>query len=104
MNILSVSGGELNDSFQIVGKENNYFIKINSASKLVLFKSEVLGLNALLNTNTFKAPTVIAVGQFNDYSYLILENLKLQSSGGIKKFAVALACLHKNISAEFGFN
>ncbi len=98
-----VHGGSINQTFSLQDNKLDYFIKINTSSALDNFQSEANGLSVIEKTNTIKVPKVICCGLFENYSYLILESLKLNDVGSTEDFAFALASLHKNQQSTFGF-
>ena len=54
--MLPVSGGSINEAYQLVGHGQRYFIKFNSADLLVMFEAEYAGLEELYSTRTVSVP------------------------------------------------
>jgi fructosamine-3-kinase len=52
----SVSGGCINQGYRLSGENQSYFVKINQASRLEMFRAEALGLKQMLATQTIRVP------------------------------------------------
>jgi len=102
--ITPLSGGDIHQAFQLHCGQFNFFVKLNRADKLEMFEAEVLGLNAIAKTQTIRVPEVMGCGQGSDKAFLILEFININHAGEMKVFANALANLHRQSSASFGFN
>lgn len=100
---ISVTGGDINQAFRLIGNNCEYFVKLNSANNYDMFCQESVGLKALRKSERLKIPQTILYGLFENQSYLVLEYLDLKSNGEMEKFAVALAQLHLNTQNNFGF-
>ncbi|TKS57032.1 fructosamine kinase family protein [Mesohalobacter halotolerans] len=103
-NISPLSGGDINDTYKITTSQEAYVIKINQAKRFPkMFELEAKSLEMLAETNSFVIPEVIAHGDFEKYTYLILEFIDSdQPRNPAESFAVALAKLHQNKSDHFG--
>jgi fructosamine-3-kinase len=77
----SVSGGCINQGYQLIGEEQSYFVKINQASCLEMFKAEAKGLKQMQATQTIRVPQPICVGSCENHSYLVLEWLDFARHG-----------------------
>lgn len=102
-----LSGGDINEVFLLNCSEENFVVKINSASKFpALFEAEASGLRLLKQNSGFKIPAVIAKGIYQNTAYLILEYIfpGNPSKNFLEKFAEALACLHKTTAKNFGLD
>ena len=73
----SVGGGCINQAYQIQGKDKNYFVKLNQASRVEMFQAEALGLRQMYATKTITIPEPICWGIAGDSAYLVLEWLEL---------------------------
>lgn len=105
--INSVSGGDINTAYQLTTNQCNFFIKTNVASRFPkMFENEATGLKLLRKTNVFKIPNLIAVGEVENVSYLILEWVEsTQPEPNFwQNFGQQLALLHKNTNDSFGLN
>jgi len=101
----AVSGGDINQNFQIIDSRinQNYFVKVNHANRLAIFESEALGLNAIQETQTIATPQVITSGIIDEISFLALNYLPLSSSGDEFLLGQQLAKMHRATQANFGF-
>lgn len=102
-----VSGGDINAAYALVTDKGRFFIKLNAASLFPqMFQKEAEGLKALAQANTLlKIPTVLAVGEYGSYQYLLMEFVEKAnpSAGFWKKFAGGMAQLHSVTNAQFGW-
>lgn len=102
----AMSGGDINQVFQLQGTECNYFVKLNRADLLVMFEVEALGLQELASTNTLRIPKVITYGISENNAFLVLEYVALKSKQQAtqQQLGHQLAQLHKNSHAYFGWS
>lgn len=100
----SVSGGDINQAYHLSSNQGDYFVKLNSSDFAQMFASEAQGLDVLRQCNAINVPNVVSFGQFEQFSYLILEYVQMSQHGNIGDFAVALANLHLNGREQFGFD
>ena len=70
---LSIGGGCINQAYQLVGKDDRYFVKLNTATKVEMFAVEALGLKQMYETQTLIIPKPICWGVAQDNCYLVLE-------------------------------
>lgn len=101
-----VSGGSINQSFQIVTDKGMYFLKTNSAKAFPdLFLSEVEGLRRIRKTNTIAVPGVVSHGRAGDEIFLILNWIeKQQHNSGLYQMGKQLAQMHKHGAEQFGLD
>ncbi len=103
----ALAGGDINEVYFLKCREGNFAVKINNASKFPgMFEAEEKGLQLLRHTNSFKIPRVVASGNFEMHSYLLLEYLEPgnPSKNFWELFAEKLAALHKTTNANFGLD
>jgi fructosamine-3-kinase len=99
-----VGGGDINASYRIESTEGGcYFVKLNSPQRQAMFAAEAVGLQAIADTGAICVPQVIAQGEAEQQSFLVLEHLPLGSRNNDKLLGAQLAALHKNTAAQFGF-
>lgn len=106
-NIQSLSGGSINNAFQISTSQNKYFLKTNTQDfALQMFKVEAKGLQVLSKSNTIKIPKVIHFGKIENTAFLILEFLETRVASNFfwEKFGQQLAFLHQQSSTDFGLD
>lgn len=73
----SVSGGCINQGYRIKGNDKTYFVKLNQASAVEMFRAEALGLTQMYDTQTITIPKPICWGVAENSSYIVLEWLDL---------------------------
>jgi fructosamine-3-kinase len=95
---LSVSGGCINQGYRLRDENQSYFVKINQASRLEMFRAEALGLKQMLATQTIRVPKPICFGTSDNQSYLVLEWLDFARGGehhSWEKMGRQLASMHQ---------
>lgn len=103
--VFSVSGGSVNQAYELRSKTSSYFLKVNRLDAFPeMFEKEVSGLNLLRNASSIQVPNVIMKGEFEQFSFLILEYVTLSEpkSNYWKNFGEGLAMLHRNSQDSFG--
>jgi len=104
--VTPVSGGCINSAFIIQSKTHSYFIKLNQAKRLPMFKAEFDGLKEIAQTKTIKVPNPILYGVTNSDAFLTLENIPLMSSNHQtdQQLGTHLANLHSIKQSQFGWH
>lgn len=107
LNVQPVTGGSINETYQLRINDKKFFCKCNSAAKYPhLFINEQYGLTLIRKQGIFKVPEVISC--FEDFSYqlLLMEWIKEGERTIVfwQKFAHQLAKLHQLTSNSFGFD
>jgi len=102
----AITGGCINETICLRGEKQSFFVKLNSAHKLPMFKAETLGLKAIRATQTIRAPEPIACGVDHKQSWLALEFIALLdhgSSSADARLGESLAAMHRSSSDAFGW-
>ena len=96
--ISPVSGGCIHNAQKVITDKGTYFIKMNNASDLDMFKTEYSGLELLAGTGEIDVPAPISWGERNGKAFLLLEfiNSGPRKSSFWDDFGTSLANLHKN--------
>jgi fructosamine-3-kinase len=105
----SVSGGCINQGYQISSKNQTYFVKLNRASDVAMFEAEALGLQQMWGTQTIRVPKPLCFGTAGNSAYIVLEWLELGGRGGTQSWAEMgrkLAAMHRysGKSNQFGWD
>jgi fructosamine-3-kinase len=100
-----VSGGDINQAYLLHVGQQSYFIKINKANMLDMFKAERAGLNEISATHTIRVPEPLSCGVANNQCYLLMENLNLKSGSPVtdRQLGIQLAQLHLIKQPYFGW-
>lgn len=98
-----VGGGCINAAWCIESNATRYFVKTNSAAKLVMFEAEAAGLAALAASHALRVPHPVTSGVTGNEAFLVLEWLDLNSHGSAAQLGQQLAALHQTIAPRFGF-
>lgn len=102
-----VGGGSINETVRIRFGENDFFCKINSATKFPqLFSRERDGLDIIGAVNKIKTPAVIDYFEEESYQFLLLEWIEQghHTIGFWTQFGEQLAALHRVKSKTFGLD
>ncbi len=105
-NFHGVSGGCINQGYQIKGNNRSYFVKLNQADRVEMFAAEALGLKQMLATNTIRVPKPICWGMTDNHSYIAMEWLEFASGDrkSWEEMGHQLAAMHQvKVSSEFGW-
>ncbi|MBS1582833.1 MAG: fructosamine kinase family protein [Bacteroidetes bacterium] len=102
---IPVGGGSINDAYRLGTDAGTFFVKTNQADRFPsLFEAEADGLERLRRAGALRVPRVIAFGEEQDTSYLLLEHI----GGGGRDTAYweelgrGLARLHAHTAPLFG--
>ena len=102
-----VSGGSINQAFQLKTSLGNYFLKYNDASRFPqMFQKEAKGLELLRNSGAINVPEVLLATEAGKHAFLLLEHI---SSAPMKNefwddFGESLAALHAHKADKFGLD
>jgi fructosamine-3-kinase len=106
MDLIPVSGGDINQCFKLITANEALFLKLNDKSAFPsMFEREAEGLNALRKATSLKVPSVVGVGETRDKQYLLLEWLEKAppSTSLWKQLAAGLTQLHQSSTTWFGW-
>ncbi|BAZ43831.1 fructosamine kinase [Chondrocystis sp. NIES-4102] len=102
----TVSGGCINQGYQISGDGQEYFVKLNQASQIEMFVAESIALTQINATKTITVPQPVCWGIAANSSYLVLQWLDLGRGNSQSWMAMGrqLALLHRQgINDSFGW-
>ena len=105
LQIKSVGGGCINQSYKITTADKYFFCKLNSASKFPhLFEKEKNGLELIQKHNVIKTPGIIDSSIIGNEQILTLEWIEEgnRKDEFWKTFGQQLAALHQISTEEFG--
>ncbi len=102
----TVSGGCINQAYQVRDENNVYFVKLNDADKLDMFEAEFDGLNELQQSDTIRVPTPICCGVAQQSAFIVLEYLELGANDktGMIALGQQLAAMHRSMQTQFGWS
>lgn len=95
-----VSGGDINEAYQITADGKRYFIKVQPNHPADYFRHEINVLKAL--GQAVNTPTPLHNGVINGDAYLVLNWLD-ESTGSQADLGRAVARLHQQTNDQFGF-
>ncbi|MDR9399599.1 MAG: fructosamine kinase family protein [Salibacter sp.] len=101
----SVSGGSINDAYKLESDDQNFFLKVNSASRFpCMFEAEAKGLSLLSEHSEFAVPKPILNFEENDRAYLVLEWLDEAPGSDQEETGRLLAKMHQSSTDQFGLD
>lgn len=102
----SVSGGCINNTYQVKTDSGDYFLKWNKRELMEMFRVEKKGLTLLNEHSPIYSPHVIATGEMNNKAYLLTEWIEKgnQSPHFWQDFARSLALQHRVTNDQFGLD
>ncbi|MFZ1691953.1 MAG: fructosamine kinase family protein, partial [Flavobacteriales bacterium] len=104
---IPVGGGSINDCYRLDTSAGRFFVKLNSADRFPsLFEAEADGLKRIATSGALRAPEVIAFGEVDEISYLLLEYIDsgLKTDSFWAAFGRQLATLHRQSANVFGLD
>ncbi len=105
--VKSISGGDINDAYCLFTNQGKFFIKCNNSNKYPnMFYAEASGLELLAKQDVIDLPNVIAVEEFNEDSFLILQFIDSapKIDGYSTIFGQELASLHRKTHTSYGLD
>jgi protein-ribulosamine 3-kinase len=100
-----IGGGSINDAYRLDTTAGRFFLKTNSADHYPsMFEAEADGLMRLDEAGPLRVPEVVAHGEEQDVSYLLLEWVESGAKGlnFWVDFGQGLAQLHRHTQKHFG--
>ena len=102
--IVKLTGGDINEVYQVFLKEKSVVIKINNSQSIPqLFEKEKKGLE-LLSKSTFVVPKPIKTDSIDNLQYLIMDYIEQGSELNWAVFGEKLAQLHQIQEKYFGLD
>ncbi len=100
----SVSGGDIHAASVLTDGARRFFVKANRADRLPMFEAEAEALNALAASGAVRVPRPVCLGAAAGQAYLAMEYLELRGRGDAAALGTALAALHRQPQARFGWS
>ena len=99
----AIGGGSINHAYRISDGVTAFFVKTNRSHLAYMFEAEALGLQAIVDTGTIKAPQPITHGVHGSDCYAVMSWLDLGGQPDSQLFAQKLAAMHQHEAERFGF-
>lgn len=100
----TLGGGCINSAYKISSQQGDeYFVKVNAAENIAMFRAEYDGLQALTQAKFFHIPQPICYGTTENDCYLVMTYIPLQSRGDQRSLGHALAKMHEITQSRFGW-
>lgn len=99
----SVSGGDIHAAHVLTDGARRFFVKANRADRLPMFEAEAEALDALAASGAVRVPHPVCLGAVAGQAYLAMEYLALHGRGDAAALGTALAALHRQPQARFGW-
>lgn len=103
--VKAVSGGDVNDAYEIQTTDQKYFLLVQPNASKDFFLTEKAGLQDLEDAG-ITVPTVYDVGEINGGAYLLISFLKEGARGSDRDLAEMIAKMHRASSdnSQFGYD
>lgn len=100
-----VAGGDINESYYVSTKNNQFFVKLNRQVQINFFNFEEKGLEMIKNTKTIHVPNVFGTVEIDGIPTLWMEWIEGYKTPTTEKLlGERLAKLHLTEGEGFGFN
>jgi len=100
----SLGGGCINTAYRVSDGHLHYFVKLNGIEHRLMFETEMLALQELVELAPVRVPTPICYGHYESQTYLVLEHLALSGQPDAALLGQQLAAMHRIRSAQFGWH
>ncbi len=98
-----MGGGCINTAVRLSDGGQQWFVKLNQASRLDMFEAEAEGLKELADAQAIRVPRPLCTGQADGQSYIAMEYISLGGSGSNAVAGEQLAELHRHQAEAFGW-
>lgn len=95
-----VAGGDIHQAYRLHTAQGNFFVKLNRAEALPMFKTEAHNLEAIAKSGSILCPKPIGFGLHNHQAWLLMEYLQLTSHGDDFQRGRDLALMHHQIHRD----
>ena len=99
----AVIGGCINQAQRIRCENTDYFVKLNSASRVDMFAAEFDGLNELRQCTALHIPVPLCWGSDDQSAWLVMEHLALGGRGNPVALGEGLAAMHRISREQYGW-
>lgn len=99
-NAQAVSGGDINQAYQLQSNQGPLFLKLNQAELAPLFATEAHSLHAIAKTHSIRCPNVLGHGVFANQAWLLMEYLELSANGNDRQRGQAVARMHQHTNQD----
>ncbi len=101
----SLYGGDINQSFLLKTNQDPFFIKLNKASRLAMFKAEAAALEEMARSHTLRVPQPLLAGTVDNQAFLVMEYIEMGGSSAASEEALGqqLAAMHQVARDQFGW-
>ncbi|HEY4207644.1 MAG TPA: fructosamine kinase family protein [Puia sp.] len=108
IDVTRIHGGHISRAYRLKTTNASFFIKVNAAEHFPdMFASEAAGLSLLADSHTVSIPKLVAQGEWNDYTYLLMEwvdTIDPPLPGTMELFGRQLADMHRHSSLFYGLS
>lgn len=99
-----INGGDINRAYLLEGSGQKYFVKLNQANLLDMFKAESAGLSELADSGALKVPEPVCTGVVGNEAFIVMQYLELGGTGDVALLGEQLAEMHRCVSEQFGWH
>lgn len=99
----AIGGGDINRAYLLEGSGQKFFVKLNQASLLDMFKAESAGLSEIAEAHAVAVPEPICTGVVGNEAFIVMQYLELGGKGDVALLGEQLAEMHHCVSDNFGW-
>ena len=102
--VRKISGGDINAAFIVGAGENSLFIKLNTQSRLEMFRAEEFGLQSIRTTSSIAVPAVYCTDVCEQHAFIAMQRLAIRPpvKNSHRHFGRKLALMHSNTRTVYG--
>ena len=101
---VAAGGGSINETYRLQGDDRSFFVKLNHATRVDMFKAEAEGLQVLRQSAVLRVPEPLVWGVSEAQAYLVMEHLPLDGTGSAAQLGEGLAAMHRHTSHRYGWH
>ncbi len=104
--IRPIGGGCINSAYLLEGQGVRYFLKLNRAEELEMFRAESEGLEEMESSGAIRVPHPVCSGTVDGMAYLVMEYIDFGSahSDSAQRLGRQLAAMHRYSREQFGWH
>ncbi len=99
-NVSAVHGGDINQAYRLQTDSKDLFVKFNQSHFYPMMQAEALSLDRIAQSNTIACPKPMAVGEFENQSWLVMPFYSITSRGDDAQRGRSLAKMHQHLRKE----
>ena len=99
-----IGGNALSSVWSLAAPPSRFFVKVANPEHAEMLAAEVEALQAIRESGAVRVPSVLASGEAQDATFLVLEWLDIVDGGRGAALGLALARMHETTAPRFGWH